>query len=79
MILRLVKYSEIVDTIRLVTITHKIYFIAYVYLNKIEWLLNMYTLLFVLEKKLIKNTDILKNLYILQCIRTIYTETLKLH
>ena len=31
LILRLVKYSEIVDTISLVTMTHTIYFIAQVY------------------------------------------------
>ena len=34
MILRLVKYSEIEDTITLVTITHTIYFIAQVYFKQ---------------------------------------------
>ena len=36
-ILCLVKYSKIVDTISLVTMTHTIYFIPMFILNNIEW------------------------------------------
>ena len=52
MILCLLKYSEIVDTIRQ---TQFFVFPRFI-LNNIEWVLNMYTLLFLSGKKLYKNT-----------------------
>ena len=39
-------YSEIVDTINLVTMTHTIFFFPRFIFNNIEWVLNMYKLLF---------------------------------
>ena len=83
MILCLVKYSEIVDTISLVQWKTQFIVLPRFILNNIERVLNMYTLLFFSEKKTkIKTHYFFKNLYI--SYTAMYQdhwnlETLKLH